>query len=85
MNRTRCEKTEIAESYIPAVCVTVLLWTHWQPSNCRATVPAGFIALHHILLISQVNSCPILMFEYSFRSLGSPLQEFEVILSLGGL
>ena len=44
-----------------------------------------FMWFYHILLISEVNSCPILMFEYSFQSLCPPLQESEVILSLGGL
>ena len=44
-----------------------------------------FTYFHHILLISEVNSCPILMFQYSFRSLWPALQESEVILPLGGL
>ena len=40
---------------------------------------------YHSLLISEGNSCPILMFQYSFRSLWPALQESEVILPLGGL
>ena len=42
-------------------------------------------SLPHILLISEVNSCPILMFEYSNQSLGPPLQESELKLPLEGL
>ena len=38
---------------------------------------------YHSLLISEGNSCPILMFEYSNRSLWPPLQEYGVILPLG--
>ena len=33
----------------------VLLCTYWQPSNCRATVHACYIAGHHILLIFEAN------------------------------
>ena len=44
-----------------------------------------FMWFYHSLLISEVNSCPILMFEYLFWSLGPALQESEVILPLGGL
>ena len=42
------------------------------------------LRLPHILLISEVNSCPILMFQYLFRSLGPALQESELKLRLGG-
>ena len=41
--------------------------------------------LPHILLISEVNSCLILMFQYLFRSLWPALQESELKLPLGGL
>ena len=44
-----------------------------------------FLWFYHIFLISEVNSCPILMFQYSFWSLWPALQESEVILPLGGL
>ena len=42
------------------------------------------LRLPHILLISEVNCCPILMFQYLFRSLGPALQESELKLRLGG-
>ena len=42
-----------------------------------------FSWLYHFFLISELNTCPILMFEYSFRSLGPPLQESEQKLPLG--
>ena len=45
--------------------------------------PCKNLRLPHIFLISEVNSCPILMFEYSFQSLWPALQESEVILPLG--
>ena len=41
--------------------------------------------LPHILLISEVNSCSILMFQYLFQSLWPALQESELKLPLGGL
>ena len=44
-----------------------------------------FMWFYHSLLISEVNTCPILMFQYSFWSLWPALQESEVILPLGGL
>ena len=44
-----------------------------------------FSWLYHLFLISELNTCPILMFEYSFWSLGPPLQESELKLPLGGL
>ena len=44
-----------------------------------------FTCFYHILLITEVNSCPILMFQYSFRSLWPALQEYELKLPLGGL
>ena len=43
------------------------------------------LRLPHILLISEVNSCPILMFQYSNQSLGPALQESELKLRLGGI
>ena len=42
-----------------------------------------FSWFYHCLLISEGNSCPILMFDHSFWSLG-PLQESELKLPLGG-
>ena len=42
------------------------------------------LRLHRILLISELNSCLILMFEYSLQSLEPPLQESELLLPLGG-
>ena len=44
-----------------------------------------FSWLYHFFLISELNTCPILMFEYLFQSLVSPLQESELKLPLGGL
>ena len=44
-----------------------------------------FLWFYHSLLIFEGNSCPILMFEYSFWSLEPPLQESELILPLGSL
>ena len=44
-----------------------------------------FMWFYHSLLISEGNSCLILMFQYSFQSLWPALQESEVILPLGGL
>ena len=38
-----------------------------------------------VKFFSEGNTCPILMFEYSFQSLGPPLQESVLKLSLGGL
>ena len=43
------------------------------------------LRLPHIFLISEVNSCQILMFEYSFWSLEPPLQESKLILLPGDL
>ena len=45
----------------------------------------NMLDLDHSLLISEVTTCPILMFDHSFRSLGPALQEYGVILPLGGL
>ena len=42
-----------------------------------------FTCFYHILLISEVNSCLILMFQYSFWSLWPALQESELKLPLG--
>ena len=44
-----------------------------------------FLWFYHISLISEVNSCLILMFQYSFQSLWPALQESELKLPLGGL
>ena len=44
-----------------------------------------FSWLYHSLLISEGNSCVILMFDHSFRSLWPAPQEYGVILPLGGL
>ena len=46
---------------------------------------ACLVWFYHSLLIPEANSQPILMFEYSFCSLGPVLQEYGVILPLGGL
>ena len=46
-----------------------LLTLSWSFENLR---------LHHIFLISEVISCPILMFQYSFQSLEPPLQESKI-------
>ena len=40
---------------------------------------------YHIFLISDLNTCPILMCDHANQSLWPPLQECEVILPLGGL
>ena len=44
-----------------------------------------FLCFNYSLLISEGNSCLILMFEYSFQSLWPAVQEYSVILPLGGL
>ena len=44
-----------------------------------------FVWFYHIFLISDLNTCLILMYDHANRSLGLPLQEYEVILPLGGL
>ena len=44
-----------------------------------------FTYFHHILLISEANSCLILMFQYLFRSLWPALQESELKLPLGAI
>ena len=44
-----------------------------------------FMWFYHILPISEVNTCPILMFQYLFRSLWPALQESELKLPLEGL
>ena len=43
------------------------------------------LRLPYIFLISDLNTCPILMYDHANRSLEPPLQEYEVILQLGGL
>ena len=42
-----------------------------------------FVWFYHTFLISDLNTCPILMYDHANRSLWPPLQECEVILSLG--
>ena len=44
-----------------------------------------FVWFYHIFLISDLNTCPILMYDHANRSLGPPLPEYEVILQLGSL
>ena len=44
-----------------------------------------FVWFYHIFLISDLNTCPILMYDHANRSLWPPLQECKVILPLGGL
>ena len=44
-----------------------------------------FLWFYHIFLISEIYNCLILMFEYSFWTLGLLLQESEVILPLVSL
>ena len=44
-----------------------------------------FVWFYHIFLISDLNTCPILMYDHVNRSLWPPLQEYEVILPPGGL
>ena len=43
-----------------------------------------FVWFYHIFLISDLNTCPILMYDHGNQSLGPALQEYEVILPLGG-
>ena len=43
------------------------------------------LRLPYIFLISDLNTCPILMYDHANQSLGPPLQVYEVILQLGGL
>ena len=57
---------------------------HWH-NNAKSRSRCQNVRLPYIFLISELNTCLILMFEYSFRSLGSPLQESEIKLPLGGL
>ena len=42
-----------------------------------------FVWFYHSLLISDLNTCPILMYDHANRSLGPALQECEGILPLG--
>ena len=44
-----------------------------------------FVWFYHIFLISDLNTCPILMYDHANQSLWPPLQESKVILPLGGL
>ena len=57
---------------------------HWH-NNASSRSRCQNLRLLYFFLISELNNCPILMFEYSFRSLGHPLQESELKLPLGGL
>ena len=54
---------------------------HWH-NNARSRYQN--LRLPYFFLISELNTCPILMFEYSFQSLGPPLEESELKLPLGG-
>ena len=56
---------------------------HWH-NNARSRSRCQNLRLPYFFLISELNSCPILMFEYLFRSLGPPLQESELKLSTRG-
>ena len=42
-----------------------------------------FVWFYHIFLISDLNTCLILMYDHANRSLWPPLQEYEVLLPLG--
>ena len=42
-----------------------------------------FVWFYHIFLISDLNTCPILMYGHANWSLWPPLQECQVILPLG--
>ena len=57
---------------------------HWH-NDARSSSRCQNLRLPYFFLISELNTCPILMFEYSIRSLGSPLQESELKLPVGGL
>ena len=48
---------------------------HWH-NNDRSRCQN--LRLPYFFLISELNTCPILMFKYSFQSLGPPLQESEL-------
>ena len=55
---------------------------NWH-NNARSRSRCQNLRLPYFFLISELNTCPILMFEYSFQSLGPPLQESEQKLPLG--
>ena len=57
---------------------------HWH-NNARSRSRCQNLRLPYFFLISELNTCLILMFEYSFQSLGPPLQESELKLPLEGL
>ena len=57
---------------------------HWH-DNASSRSRCQNLRLPYFFLISELNTCPILMFEYSFRSLGPPLQESDLKLPLGAL
>ena len=57
---------------------------HWH-DNARSRSRCQNLRLPYFFLISELNTCSILMFEYLFRSLGPPLQESQLKLPLGGL
>ena len=62
-------------------------WLTWVMGNIDIIIHRSRcqnLRLPHIFLISDLNTCPILMYEYANQSLGPPLQEYEVILPLGG-
>ena len=51
---------------------------NWH-NNASSRSRCQNLRLPYFFLISELNNCPILMFEYSFRSLGPPLQESEFL------
>ena len=57
---------------------------HWH-NNARSRSRCQNLRLPYFFLISELNTCPILMFEYSFQSLGPPLQESDLKLPLEDL
>ena len=78
--------TKIVESYLlVAKKVLYKFPNDIAPQLLTLSLTCKNLRFPPIFLISEVNSCPILMFEYSFQSLEPPLQESELILPLGGL
>ena len=55
----------------------------WSGEVFNFSMFTMFTCFYHILLISEVNSCSILMFQYSFWSLWPALQKYELKLPLG--
>ena len=41
-----------------------------------------FVWFYHISLISDLNTCPILMYDHANRSLWPPLQEYERVFGM---